>query len=1053
MKAKPPVTNAISVQVTSLGDFPLDPDSGKAWLWTGEGERLLWLSGSARDEVGITGPGPMNPLTDAATFRSFLPLLTLKAPDQEPIRVQQITLTHGPRGGVYTCLCRHVPLRSGGYGLLAVAIGAPARSMAVLQEREPLPPASSPVETPMPVVEPVESVAPLQPVVAPAVADIPTPNVAAPPAAPKPEVSAQGPLLHSHTSSPAWTTINASPERPLRFVWQTDENGRFVHLSRELSEAVGPDNAMVIGQTWDQIVTRYGILEAESVSAGFRSKDTWTGVPALWPVAHSELGVPIEMAGMRMLESSRFVGFRGYGIARIERAIVRPGSAIQALSQDIEPVIERPEERFGPAISRHLPGQGTPADIGTRREEPVTPQSAGQSRDLRRTIAVQNEFDTPSAVSPAVKIQAPDLATFQPGEAHALPAPFTPAVQPSAADEPAVEEPAAGSSLSKVERDAFREIAKTLAGLTPPGQQPPAQPRNSDSSVPTELGRASDTAHKPRPLDLLRQDLIERGGVILNRPPDSTFPEAGRLPGASIITYGEIQKRRGARQEPDPASNAAEIIEKMPICLLVMQEGKAMFANRALLDLAGYPDLETFLTSGGADGLFSDTSGERKDAGRQFTIANRSGDLIAVDASIQAISWDNVPATLTSLRRMQESPHYQQNKVAELELLAARAELQELHSVLETATDGVILLDASGRILNLNRSAEALFGFDQNEIAGESITILLEPESHVAALDYLQGLRSHGVSSLLNDGRDVRGRERNGGVIPLFMTIGRIGEGHGGAANSSMGQGATKFCAVLRDITHWKKVEADLMDAKRAAEDSSAHKTDFLARISHEIRTPLNAIIGFSQVMMSESFGPLGNERYRQYVKDINASGEHIVSLVNDLLDLSKVASGKLELSFGSVDLNALVAACVSMIQPQANAGRVIVRSQLSVSLPPVVADERSVRQILLNLLSNAAKFTEPGGQVVASTSLTERGEVTIRVRDTGIGMTPEDVKRAMEPFRQIPGPRSSGGTGLGLPLTKALVEANRAAFSIHSDSGKGTLVEVTFPSTRVLAE
>jgi PAS domain S-box-containing protein len=366
-----------------------------------------------------------------------------------------------------------------------------------------------------------------------------------------------------------------------------------------------------------------------------------------------------------------------------------------------------------------------------------------------------------------------------------------------------------------------------------------------------------------------------------------------------------------------------------------------------------------------------------------------------------------------------------------------------LHSVLETATDGVILLDSTGRILHLNRSAEALFGFDQNEIAGESITILLEPESHIAALDYLEGLKSHGVSSLLNDGRDVRGRERNGGIIPLFMTIGRVGDG----------QGSTKFCAVLRDITHWKKVEADLTDAKRAAEDSSAHKTDFLARISHEIRTPLNAIIGFSQVMMSESFGPLGNDRYKQYVKDINASGEHVVSLVNDLLDLSKVASGKLDLSFGSVDLNALVSACVSMIQPQANAGKVIVRSQLAASLPPVVADDRSIRQILLNLLSNAAKYTEAGGQVVASTSLTERGEVTIRVRDTGIGMTPEDVKTAMEPFRQIPGPRSSGGTGLGLPLTKALVEANRAAFTIQSDPGRGTLVEVTFPSTRVLAE
>jgi PAS domain S-box-containing protein len=363
--------------------------------------------------------------------------------------------------------------------------------------------------------------------------------------------------------------------------------------------------------------------------------------------------------------------------------------------------------------------------------------------------------------------------------------------------------------------------------------------------------------------------------------------------------------------------------------------------------------------------------------------------------------------------------------------------------VLDTATDGVILLDAEGRILSLNRSAEALFGCDQNEMAGENFTALLQPDSHVAALDYLDGLRHDGVNAILNDGRDVRGRERNGGAIPLFMTIGRVGERDGGA----------RFCAVLRDVTHWKKVEADLLEAKRSAEDANTHKSDFLASVSHEIRTPLNAIIGFSQVMLSESFGPIGNDRYRQYARDIHASGEHVVSLVNDLLDLSKIAAGRLELSFGSVDVNAVVAECVAMIQPQANAGRVIVRSQLAADLPSVVADERSLRQVMLNLLSNAAKFTDGGGQVVASTSLSDAGEVTIRVSDTGIGMAEEEVRRAMEPFRQIPGPRAGGGTGLGLPLTKALVEANRAAFAIRSEPRKGTLVEVTFPSTRVLAE
>jgi PAS domain S-box-containing protein len=998
------VTNAICVLVTSLGDFPLDPDSGKAWLWSGGGETLLWLSGSAGSEIGVADATHAGALTDASTFRGFLPLLHLAAPDQEPIRVQQITIAHAQRGCVYTCLCRHVPLLSGGYGLLAVAIGAPARSMAEVREQEKAAPVAAPplleqsaksIATAAVPVGTSEAALPPLPIVEIAKPELqvlhhgtPGPEaVTVPVEVAAPAVSQHKPL--EHPAGPLWTQTPEHARHPLRFVWQTDESGRFVHLSRELADAVGASNAMVIGQTWEQIIARHAIQETDGVSTGFRSRDTWSSPPVMWPVEDSHLGVPVEMAGMPVLEGLRFAGFRGYGIARIERAVTRPGSARTALANDIEPVTERPEERFGPAVTKQLSGTHAPTI-------PLdTPARTVETRDLRH---------------------AQPLARHKPDATGTLheSVPILPT----------------GSSLSQVERETFREIAKSLAAMTPAVAQPVPQ--------------STDTLRIPRPLDILKRNLLERGGIRLNPAPEADTHSGDKVTAASVIPFQTPQDRRDTRPNTAALQSASsEIVERLPVGLLVMQEGITVFANRALLDLAGYTDLEAFLKSGGAEILFSTRKDDGTDLGRPLAITSHAGTTIAVDATIQAITWDSSPATLTSLRKASDNPAFQQQKALELDLLAARVELRELHSVLETATDGVILLDSTGRILNLNRSAEALFGFDQNEITGESITILLEPESHVAALDYLEGLKSHGVSSLLNDGRDVRGRERNGGTIPLFMTIGRVGEG----------QGSTKFCAVLRDITHWKKVEADLTDAKRAAEDSSAHKTDFLARISHEIRTPLNAIIGFSQVMMSESFGPLGNDRYKQYVKDINASGEHMVSLVNDLLDLSKVASGKLELSFGSVDLNAIVAACVSMIQPQANAGKVIVRSQLAASLPPVVADDRSIRQILLNLLSNAAKFTEAGGQVVASTSLTERGEVTIRVRDTGIGMTPDDVKKAMEPFRQIPGPRSSGGTGLGLPLTKALVEANRAAFAINSDPGKGTLVEVTFPSTRVLAE
>jgi signal transduction histidine kinase len=269
-----------------------------------------------------------------------------------------------------------------------------------------------------------------------------------------------------------------------------------------------------------------------------------------------------------------------------------------------------------------------------------------------------------------------------------------------------------------------------------------------------------------------------------------------------------------------------------------------------------------------------------------------------------------------------------------------------------------------------------------------------------------------------------------------------------------VGEDGQKFCAVLRDITQWKRAEEELTGARRQAEIASSHKSDFLAKISHEMRTPLNAIIGFAEVMIEERFGPVGSERYRDYLKDIHQSGAHLISLINDLLDLSKIEAGKLELDFTSVDLNDVAKQCISIMQPQANRERIIIRTALAEQLPPVVADLRSIRQIALNLLSNSVKFTKPGGQVILSTSTTDRGEVVLRVRDTGVGMTEEEVSAALEPFRQLAtsGRDTREGTGLGLPLTKALVEANRASFTIKSAVNSGTLIEIAFPSTRVLA-
>ena len=573
--------------------------------------------------------------------------------------------------------------------------------------------------------------------------------------------------------------------------------------------------------------------------------------------------------------------------------------------------------------------------------------------------------------------------------------------------------------------------------------RPPAKPADSPERLSSPDGPKADE-------DLLSFD--ER----------TAFQEiADALKEETMTSIEQIEAQSDAAHAPEPAGeppadapapdtlapadrnldrNAAAIFDRLGLGLLVSRDNVAIYANRTLLDLLGLPDEDALHAAGGMSRIYE----QAPSPGRE-TIGLRSaaGELIPVRARIQSIEWDHLPATLLTLRRDDEKDALSR---LEAEVRTHKNEVRELNAILDTATDGLAVLDSQGRILALNRSGEALFGYDQSEVAGKPFTMLVAPESQTKVKDYFGGLKTDSVASLLNDGREIVGRAKQGGLIPIFMTLGRVGPAQNDAAEQ-------KFCALFRDMTHWKKVEQELEDARQGAERASALKSDFLAKVSHEIRTPLNAILGFAEVIMEERFGPIGNERYRDYLRDIHTSGAHVMSLVNDLLDLSKIEAGKMELDFVSVDVNRAVTECVAIMQPQANQERVIMRLALAQHLPKIVADERSLRQILLNLLSNAVKFNEPGGQVIIATAVTDVGNAVIRIRDTGIGMSERDIETALEPFRQLATARQSAGTGLGLPLTRALVEANRAFFTIRSKKNEGTLVEVAFPPARVLAE
>ena len=242
-------------------------------------------------------------------------------------------------------------------------------------------------------------------------------------------------------------------------------------------------------------------------------------------------------------------------------------------------------------------------------------------------------------------------------------------------------------------------------------------------------------------------------------------------------------------------------------------------------------------------------------------------------------------------------------------------------------------------------------------------------------------------------------------------------------------------------------------EAEETKEESDAaavaRRLDFLAKVSHEVRTPLNSILGFTELMLEERLGAIGNPRYRGYVEDIHQSGLYALSLLNDLLDISKIDTGKIDLDFTAVDLPELVA----RLQPLAKRERILLRTSLAPNLPAVIADRRRLKQILLNLLSNAIKFTNAGGQVIVSARVIDGGDLRLRVHDTGVGMTEDEIAAAMQPFHQLDtAPRKQAGTGLGLPVTKALVEANRARLVIASERGAGTSADVIFAKDRLAA-
>jgi PAS domain S-box-containing protein len=363
-----------------------------------------------------------------------------------------------------------------------------------------------------------------------------------------------------------------------------------------------------------------------------------------------------------------------------------------------------------------------------------------------------------------------------------------------------------------------------------------------------------------------------------------------------------------------------------------------------------------------------------------------------------------------------------------------------LASTVASVTSGVVICDATQHdqpIVFANAAFTRITGYTAAEAIGRNCRFLQGRDTDRDAVERMRRAVAVGRAitvTLRNYRKDGRTFWNEVNISPLHDASGRL----------------IHFVGILQDATNRIRTEENLREAKDQAEVANRAKSEFLANVSHELRTPLNAILGFSEIMQLEMFGPLGAAQYHTYAKDIHDSGDHLLAIINDILDLSKIEAGRMELFPEAVEARDVFEACLRLVSGRAQANDITLRSELPPDLPRVRVDPRAVQQMLTNLLTNAVKFTPKGGRVTLAARL-DGDQVELTVADTGIGIAPKDIAKVLEPFGQADNPHSrrQQGTGLGLPIVKALVEQSGGSFRLESKVDAGTTVTLRLPAVK----
>lgn len=367
--------------------------------------------------------------------------------------------------------------------------------------------------------------------------------------------------------------------------------------------------------------------------------------------------------------------------------------------------------------------------------------------------------------------------------------------------------------------------------------------------------------------------------------------------------------------------------------------------------------------------------------------------------------------------------------------------LMLMSSAFDASTLGIFVTDHQRRILRVNEAFLRDFGFRRRDVMGKDFSQLyIAADRRSVQKNYKNFLR--GQSQTQNNIRHEWSLQNSHDKqIDVLVTT----------APLHLHADRALVVHTLVDISEHKHLEESLRWAKEQADSANRAKSTFLAGMSHELRTPLNAILGFSELMQTETFGPLGHAKYAEYMNDIHFAATHLLEIINDVLDMSKIEAGKFELIEQSIDIPNLFQSIMRVMADRAEMSGVIATTEIDENLTTVYADKRVLRQMLFNLVSNAVKFSNFGDEIVMGAAINNTTkEINFYVTDHGPGMDPKDIARMLEPFNQgQTGINEGNGTGLGLPLTRSMAELHGGSLQIESSAGKGTTATIILPANR----